>query len=153
MPVRKNPLTKLHAHILMVDDNAHGLTARRTVLEEQGYRVTTARNALEALERFRESKFDLVVTDYKMPKMDGLELIADLRMASPEVPIILLSGFVDAMGLTEQSTGADGVIQKSSHEVSYLIRMVARLLTRKVLKRKPATSGVKPSNAKRQSAN
>jgi CheY-like chemotaxis protein len=135
----------------MVDDNAHGLTARKTVLEEQGHKVTTARSAQEALEEFNQNKFDLVVTDYKMPKMNGLELIAGLRKASPEVPIILLSGFVDAMGLTEQSTGADGVIQKSSHEVSHLIRMVARLLSRKVAKRKPATSEEKPPRAKRHS--
>jgi CheY-like chemotaxis protein len=114
-----------------VDDNAHGLSARRCVLEELGHRISTASSAAEALEQFAAHKFDLIVTDYKMPRMDGIELIARVRKQSPDVPVILLSGFVDALGLSEASTGADIVIQKSANEVSHLVRSVARLLRKK----------------------
>jgi CheY-like chemotaxis protein len=126
----------------MVDDNKHGLTARKAVLEEQGHAVTAVLSGQEALEQFARHHFDLVVTDYRMPRMNGLELIAALRQVSPSVPVILLSGFVDTLGLTEQGTGADGVLQKSAHEVPHLIRMVTRLLARRKPKapRKPAAA-------------
>jgi ATP-dependent Lon protease len=125
--------------ILLVDDNKLGLSARKCVLEELGHSISTAVNGVDALEQFANRKFDLVVTDYKMPRMDGLELIAGLRKASPDLPVILISGFVDSLGLSEENTGADVVIQKSANEVSHLVRSVARLLRRKPVK-KPAGS-------------
>jgi CheY-like chemotaxis protein len=140
MPARKSPISTTEARILLVDDNSNGLSARRSVLEELGYRISTASNGVEAFEQFVRHKFDLVVTDYKMPRMDGLELIVRLRKHAVEVPIILISGFVDALGLSEGTTGADVVIQKSANEVSHLIRAVARMLRRK----KPPTSEARP---------
>jgi CheY-like chemotaxis protein len=134
----------------LVDDNANGLTARKTVLEELGHKAVTASSGAEALETFAHHKFDMVVTDYKMPRMDGLELIGRLRKLAPDLPIILISGFVDALGLSEHNTGADAVIQKSANEVSHLIRAVARLQRRKPSK-KPAVSET-PLKAKRKTA-
>lgn len=139
MPVRKISPTVTPGNILLVDDNKLGLSARKSVLEELGHRIATAANGVEALELFARQTFDLVVTDYKMPRMDGLELIAGLRKMSPELPVILISGFVDALGLSEENTGADVVIQKSANEVSHLVRSVGRLLKRKPVK-KPALS-------------
>ena len=125
------------ARILLVDDNGDGLCARKSVLEEIGYQIVTATSGLDALAKFAASRCDLVVTDYKMPRMDGLELIAKIRAARPEFPIILISGFADTLGLDEKSTGADAVIQKSSNEVSHLMRAVNRLLRKKTAPRKP----------------
>jgi CheY-like chemotaxis protein len=139
MPVRKISHTLTPGKILLVDDNKLGLSARKSVLEELGHTIATAANGVDALEQFANAKFDLVVTDYKMPRMDGLELIARLRKTSPELPVILISGFVDSMGLSEENTGADVVIQKSANEVSHLVRSVARLLRKKPVK-KPASS-------------
>ena len=131
MPVRTSPSPAANSRILLVDDNANGLSARKSVLEELGHRIVTASSGAEALEQFSRAKFDLVVTDYKMPRMDGIELIARLRKQAPELLVILISGFVDALGLNEESTGADVVIQKSANEVSHLVRSVNRLLRRK----------------------
>ena len=128
-----------HGSILLVDDNKLGLTARKCVLEELGHRIATAANGADALEQFTNAKFDLVVTDYKMPRMDGLEFIVRLRKIAPECPVILISGFVDSLGLSEENTGADVVIQKSANEVSHMVRSVARLLRKKPVK-KPAGS-------------
>jgi CheY-like chemotaxis protein len=87
-----------------------------------------------------------------MPKMDGLELIGKLRKISPDVPVILISGFVDALGLSEESTGADVVIQKSANEVTHLVRSVGRLLKKRPPEKKPAASvGVRAPGARRQS--
>jgi CheY-like chemotaxis protein len=126
------------ARVLLVDDNRLGLEARKALLEEQSYVVETAREGQEALDAFLRAPFDLVVTDYKMPRMDGIKLISRIRGLSPETPIILISGFVDALGLTEQSTGADVVICKSATEVPQLVRSAKRLLNRSA--RKPVRS-------------
>lgn len=120
--------------ILLVDDNVHGLIARRKVLEEQGYQIQTAMSAEEALEIFPSRRFDLVVTDYKMLEMTGLELIAAIRAINPSIPLILLSGFIEPLGMTEESTGADAVISKTAGEVGHLVRTVKRLLTRRTRK-------------------
>jgi two-component system response regulator CpxR len=131
MSLRNSPSSSTHGRILLVDDNANGLMARKTVLEEVGHKIVAVTSGTEALDLFAKQKFDLVVTDYKMPRMDGLELIARLRRLSPELPIVMVSGFVDALGMNEESTGADAVIQKSANEVSHLLRAVSRLLRRK----------------------
>ena len=138
MSVRLHSSPTTRARILLVDDNANGLAARRTVLEELGHKVITSTSGADALEHFAAHEIDLVVTDYKMPRMDGLELISRLRVQSPALPIVLLSGFTEALGLAEASTGADVVLQKSSHEVSHLVRAVNRLLRRKPAKKPPA---------------
>jgi CheY-like chemotaxis protein len=126
-------------HILLVDDNRNGLMARKAVLAELGYHITTATRPTQALEAFRSNSFDLVITDYNMPEMNGVDLIHHLRADQPAIPIILISGYVEALGLNEANTRADAVIQKSANEVSHLVLAVARLLRRKA-PRKPANA-------------
>jgi CheY-like chemotaxis protein len=123
--------------VLLVDDNAHGLLARRTVLEELGYKVISAASGALALELAEKHEFDLIVTDYRMPAMDGIVLIQTLRQRGFKKPIILLSGFLAHLGLTEKSTGADLLIQKCSSEMDQLVRGVKRLLN---APKKPAAS-------------
>lgn len=114
--------------ILLVDDNSLGLAARRSVLEELGHQVLTCGTAIDALDLCGKRSFDVVVTDYKMPKMNGVELIGRLRKLHPATSVILISGFADTLGLDEANTGADIVLQKSNNEVPQLIRAVTRLL-------------------------
>jgi len=141
------PADKPAARILIVDDNELGLLARRQVLAELGHHVTVVSSADEAVRRFGSEPFDLVVTDYKMPEMDGVEMIRRLRAHKADVPVILLSGFTQALGLTEADTGADVVLQKSANEVAQLIRAVGRLLRtpapkkRATLQRRATTAG------------
>lgn len=123
-------------NILLVDDNKLGLAARKVVLEELGYQITTAGSGPDGLKRFAEIEFELLITDYKMPRMSGVQLIEKVREKSPTLPIILLSGFADTLGLDEENTGADVVIQKSATEVADMVRAVRKLLR----PRKPAAS-------------
>jgi CheY-like chemotaxis protein len=148
MSLRNSSSASIHGRILLVDDNVNGSTARKTVLEELGHKIQVASSGADALEQFAQHKYDLVVTDYKMPRMDGLELIVRLRKLQPDILIVLVSGFVDALGLNEAATGADAVIQKSANEVTHLVRAVNRLLRRKPLK-KPAAADARPTKAKR----
>lgn len=114
------------------------------MLQELGFAITTASSAEAALAKFQAEPFPMVVTDYKLPGKTGVDLIAGIRAMAPETRIVLISGFVDALGLTEQSTGADAVLTKSANEVSQLIRAVNRLLRRTVAK--------KPGSARKAAA-
>jgi len=129
-----------NGRILIVDDNSDGLSARRSVLEELGHKVVTCGSPHDALELCLKQRFDVVVTDYKMPKMNGIEFIARLKKQYPQLPVILISGFTDTLGFTEGSTGADVVMQKSNNEVSQLIRAVNRLLRQQKPAKKSAAS-------------
>jgi CheY-like chemotaxis protein len=145
--MRSTPLS--HVHILLVDDNKMGLTARQSVLEEQGYRITVSTSADEAMELFRQNDIKLVVTDYRMPKINGIDLIRRLREERKDLPVVLLSGYVDPLGLNEDTTGADAVIQKSAHEIPNLLRAVNRLLRRQTLKKSAARQAAPRTKARR----
>jgi CheY-like chemotaxis protein len=132
--------------ILLVDDNRQGLIARKSLLQELGYSITTATSGDEALALLPKQQFDVIVTDYKMPRMNGVELIKKVRSVDAGARIILLSGFVEPLGLTEQTTGADVVIAKSAGEVGHLTRSVKRLLNQPA--RKPAASEDAPARPK-----
>ena len=81
--------------VLCIDDETLGLKVRRMVLEHAGYRVLTASNGEEGLEVFSANPVELVVLDYAMPGLNGGEVAARMRQIKPEVPIILLSAYVD----------------------------------------------------------
>jgi CheY-like chemotaxis protein len=136
-----------HPNILLVDDNRDGLLVRRVVLEELGYGVSIALNGEEGLKLFESANFDVVVTDFRMPRMNGAELIQRIRKLNPHARIILLSGFVEPLGLTEENTGADVVIAKSSNEPAHLTRWVKRLLNR-ATRKPPAMQKIAPTRAK-----
>ena len=137
----------LHPNILLVDDNRDGLLVRCSLLEEVGYSVQSAPNGEEGLKLFSAGKFDVVVTDYRMPRMTGVELIQKIRKLNPNIRVILLSGFVEPLGLTEENTGADVVMIKSSNEAAHLVRWVKRLVNRGTFRKPPSTQ---PGSAARK---
>jgi CheY-like chemotaxis protein len=134
-------------NILLVDDSRDGLLVRRSLLEELGYRVEIAISGEEGLKLFELSNFDVVVTDFRMPGMDGRQFIERLRQLDPKARVIMLSGFVDPLGLTEQNTGADAVIAKTCSEWGHLVRSLKRLMNRGA--RKPPASQKDPSTRAR----
>ncbi|HZK16448.1 MAG TPA: response regulator transcription factor [Solirubrobacterales bacterium] len=76
--------------ILLVDDEQSVQTLLSYPLRKDGYHVTSALDGREALERFEEARFDLVVLDLMLPKLDGVEVCRQLRRSS-QVPIIMLT--------------------------------------------------------------
>lgn len=86
------PMQK-HLRVLVVDDDPSIRAIVSRFLMEDEHSVTVAENGCEALEKFSEGEFDLVLTDRVMPKMNGDQLARTLREISPTIPIILLTGF------------------------------------------------------------
>jgi CheY-like chemotaxis protein len=126
------------ARILLVDDNARGLTARKMILADHGYGVETAQSGEEAWEIFQQSPFDVVVTDLRMGGIDGVELIRRIRATDAPARIILLSGFIECLGMTVESSGADELINKSNKEIPELLRAIRKLAAHP-LRRKPGS--------------
>ena len=79
--------------VLFVDD--HQVLARLSceILETQGYRAICAYNAAEALEKFDQESVDILVTDFKMEGMNGLELAHRIHLKSPQTPVIIVTGY------------------------------------------------------------
>ena len=79
--------------ILAIDDDD---SLRRVVqynLAEEGYRVITAADGPSGLEAYRREAVDVVLTDIRMPGMEGIELLARLKAMQPELPVIMLTAF------------------------------------------------------------
>ena len=94
--------------VLFVDD--HEVLARLSceILEMQGYRAVCAYNAAEALDKFEKDKFDILVTDFRMDGMNGLELARKIHATSPQTPVIIVTGY----GPIDGGKDVDTVLQK-----------------------------------------
>jgi DNA-binding NtrC family response regulator len=77
--------------ILLVDDDESLRRITEYNLREDGYQVTTAPDGRTALQRFQDGPVDLVITDVRMPEMDGVELLAHLKAMQPDLPVIVLT--------------------------------------------------------------
>jgi DNA-binding NtrC family response regulator len=79
--------------ILIVDDDQAMRLALSESLESCGYDISVAENGSEALNLFKKGKFDLVVTDMKMPGMTGIEVLQSVKILSPDIPVILITAY------------------------------------------------------------
>jgi two-component system, response regulator, stage 0 sporulation protein F len=79
--------------LLVVDDEENIRFLFKEELEEEGYEVEVASNGLEALDKIRQSTFDLVILDIKMPGMNGIEALNAIKNADKDQPVILCSAY------------------------------------------------------------
>ena len=116
-------------HILYIDDDEAQVFLIKRMLESWGYRVSAyieQRDALDAL-LAGEQHFDLVVTDFNMPGMSGLEIARAIRDAQPDLPVIVVSGYItDDLRREAAEAGVRELISKA-HEVEELRDVVQRL--------------------------
>ncbi|MFA5700629.1 MAG: sigma-54 dependent transcriptional regulator [Desulfuromonas sp.] len=82
-----------HSRILVVDDEAVIREALRRILESDGHEATCVSSGHAALEKVQEQSFDLVITDLKMPGMNGIEVLKSIKVLQPKVPIIIITGY------------------------------------------------------------
>ena len=124
-------------HILIVDDDLALLQAlpHMVALRIHGVKVDTAATAQEALEQIYERDYDAIVSDIKMPGMDGIELLTKIQEMRPEIPTLLITGHADQTLITQAlRAGAYDFIQKPIDRV-YLTSALHRAIQTRLLRR------------------
>jgi CheY-like chemotaxis protein len=114
--------------ILCVDDNEQSLSYRKIMLETRGYRVASYSRGAEAIERFKQGGIDLVITDMAMPGMDGPQLIAAIKLMSPNIPAILISS---KARVHDHDSQADVFLSRGMYAPADLLERIRILLVRK----------------------
>ncbi|HYE50569.1 MAG TPA: response regulator [Azospirillaceae bacterium] len=93
-------------HVLVAEDEMLAALALRSMLERRGYRVTLARDGVEALAAHGADPADVLVTDLKMPRLDGRQLVHALRRERGDLPVVVMTGFLSWTGEMDlQGTG------------------------------------------------
>jgi signal transduction histidine kinase len=126
--------------VLIVEDSQIHAEAMRRTLEQEGFLVDLASDAMTALSLLRDHRFDVIVSDIHMPKMDGLELCARVREApdTRETPVILLTSRNDLRSMMQGlEVGADDFLSKSCEPACLLERVRSLLSSRKRTPRPP----------------
>jgi ATP-dependent Lon protease len=105
------------AQVLVVDDEEIARTNLEYILRKEGYQVSTAANGLEALEKVRAREFDVVLTDLKMEKMDGIQVLESVKQVAPHTEIIMVTGYATV------SSAVDALKKGAAHYLSKPIKL------------------------------
>jgi DNA-binding NtrC family response regulator len=124
--------------LLVVDDEANARTALAELLRQEGFSVETAADGFKALARYQEFGPDLVLTDLKMPGMDGVELLRKLREQDPEIAVVLMTAFgAVETAVSAMREGAADYLTKPLN-MDELLLVIERALERHRLRRETA---------------
>jgi len=107
--------------LLVVDDDYLTRTAISVFLSQESYEVTSVPNGIEATKQLSVDSFDLVLSDFNMPGMDGLTLAEHISRVAPRTAIIIMSGSADIKNLT--TVGGIDLIEKPIHLEKLLARI------------------------------
>ena len=113
-------------HILLVDDEPGVREACRLLLCIDGHMVAEARNGPEALALCAQDRFDLIVTDFAMPGMNGSELAVKLKRLAPSQPILMITGYAREADCFQNPV--DAVLPKP-FSMAELRQIIAQLLS------------------------
>ncbi len=133
--------------ILVVDDEKNYLLVLETLLSGEGYEVRTAQSGARALVLVEEDEPDLVITDMRMPRMSGLELINGLKKRAPDLPVIVMTAFGTVENAVEaMKAGAVDYIMKPFENQALLLTVekavkLRRLMTQNRLLREEVDKG------------
>ena len=119
-------------NILVVEDGQSQREMLRDFLKDEGYPVSEAENGESALKKLREDCFDLVLTDYKMPGMDGMALLQAAKELNPEVDVVVMTAFGTVeTAVSAMKAGASDYISKpiDLDELQLLIERISRRRT------------------------
>ncbi len=105
------------SQVLVVDDEEIARTNLEYILRKEGHQVATAANGLEALEKVKVQEFDVILTDLKMEKMDGLQLLESVKQIAPHTEIIMVTGYATV------ATAVDALKKGAAHYLSKPIKL------------------------------
>ena len=127
------PAVSEPAALLLVDDSAVARAKLSKLFLGAGYRITMARDGVEALERLAEQRFALMITDLEMPNKDGFELIAAVQgdLETEDMPVIAITGHEDMQARVHQVQGLYGIYKKPWNDRELLKRVEALVGMRK----------------------
>ena len=111
---------------MLVDDQRSVRETINLLLRLDGHTVTEAGTGAVALDLFMQGHFDLVITDFEMPNMNGNELAAKIKQASPTQPILMITAYADR--LRESDNPVDAILDKP-FQIEDLRRAIAKLLS------------------------
>ncbi len=115
--------------ILVVDDEEGARDLFNTILTDEGYEVALANGGEEALNLFKTNPFNLVITDIKMPVMDGLQLLQEIRKMGSKTDVIMVTAYGEVESyLKAMSLGAAEYINKPIR-IKELKQIVHKVLT------------------------
>lgn len=117
--------------VLVVDDSLNTREIEKSILELEGFEVITAADGIEGLERLRERRFDLIISDIEMPRMDGITMIENVRKdpGYRTTPIVVITSHNEAEVVQRARTaGANAHIVKSDFDRASLVEITSRLL-------------------------
>jgi len=124
--------TEMPWSVLVVEDEEAQRRILADFLRGQGYRVQTAVNGKEGLAKFQQDLFDFVLADYKMPEMDGLTLLRELRALNPEARVVLITAFATVeSAVTAMKEGALDYLTKpvNLEELLIILQRAAQGIT------------------------
>ena len=108
-------------HVFFVDDEPKVCKIVGRTLEQAGFKVSCFVSAVECLKQLRSQMCDLLITDMKMPEMDGIELLTKVKCIIPSLPVIVITGYGDiSMAVKALKVGASGFIEKPFERQSFL---------------------------------
>ena len=122
--------------ILVVDDDEDILELIERHLSNRGYEVLTAYDGEQAISLIDQLKFDLVITDLKMPKFDGIEVLRKAKEKDPNIEVVILTGHgtMDTVVEALRDGGAFDYLQKPLHNIKQLSFVTKKALERKRLR-------------------
>ena len=123
------------AKILVVDDDQGMREFLEIMIKQEGYRVTALESAEKALNLCKKEKFNLVITDLRMPKMDGIEFLKRIKDIDPNMMVILITAFASAeTALSAMKEGAYDYVEKDFN-IDDLIKIIRKALEHSGVKR------------------
>jgi nitrogen regulation protein NR(I) len=128
-------------HVLLIEDDVREASSLERLLQTEGYQVTLAHRGDEGLQRALQEDFDVVVTDLRLPGVDGLEVVRRLHAAKPRLPIVLMTAYGTTDNTIEATKHGAFEYLSKPFKMDEFLALTARAATSARLMREPVELG------------
>ncbi|KAF0093094.1 MAG: putative Fis family two component sigma-54 specific transcriptional regulator [Puniceicoccaceae bacterium 5H] len=116
----------MNAQILIIDDEADYADMLRELLQAHGFTSRLSHEPTEAMQQLREGRYDLVISDFKMPGLDGADLLQAIRKEKPDMPVVIVSGMMNPRDLIRVANLNVNLVLEKPFNVHDLVDYVRR---------------------------